>query len=281
MALREKHGLSTQVIEDQNNWVNSNGFDPTHVRLCDQLKTRRNQLLPLLPLYISTVPVEKSYKKKAKQKGYLTPLENFELPWFCPVDISIRELTIPGVLEHLEQNCHGMVRPIAKAFMDGKVVRENPAFTFDGIQGAEKYFLLGSDVKIRTSEHRTRLVKIVSIFIHTGQDPVHCAADEPSRAIYVQFYSPLSDYKASSKDSEPFVRSAMRNNGGPKEMVLNSKEILMKGAALDQILETIQVVHTPEELVLEPGSYLCRFAVDSEVCYYSSISNQCVFSYEV
>ena len=132
MLYREKHGHSNESMSDLCLLGKVGGFNPEHLRGGDMLKIRRAQLLPLLPLFTTLIPVSSTYKKKAKKHGYTTNLQHFEMGWFDPIDISLRDLEVPGKLQHAIDNGHAIVRPVAKSYHDGKNCRESPSFTFDG-----------------------------------------------------------------------------------------------------------------------------------------------------
>jgi hypothetical protein len=75
-----------------------------------------------------------------KHLGLVAKPKAFELPWRCPLDAALMDLTLPGRLDYLIQNGHALVRPVAADFRDGRLYRQTPGITFDGIQG-ERIFL--------------------------------------------------------------------------------------------------------------------------------------------
>jgi hypothetical protein len=273
MLLREQHGLSKDFIRDQNIWIQMDGFHREHVREYDMLRIRRAQLLPLVPLFSSTLPILKSYTKRMKAMGLTVQPKSFELPWRCPLDASLRELALPGRLEHHMQNGHAVVEPVATSFRNGRGYRENPGFTFDGFQGEHEFFRLGTDVAIEARAGHERLAKIIAVFMHTGPQPAQTAADAPAIAVYVLFYCLLQDYQSTSRDEKKSFDHAKGQSIGECELVLCEQEVLLKGQALLCIKRTIKVVATEQELSssssssssVDAKSYLCRFAVDGQV----------------
>ena len=203
-----------------NLWVNMTGFNHLDVREYDMLRIRRKQLLPLVPLYVTNIPILNAYKKKMKHMGLTEKPKAFELPWRCPLDAALRDLTLPGRLENFFQHGHAVVSPVASSFRNGRIYRQSPDFTFDGIQGDHEFFLLGADIVIEIREGRERLAKIVAAFMHTGPHPAQTPGDAPERAVYVQFYGLLNEYQPTSSKDRDFSQTAKANSLGTRELVL-------------------------------------------------------------
>jgi hypothetical protein len=267
MLVREKHGLSKAAMKDIIHMINVQGFNPRDLRSADVLKSRHVRLLPLVPLYITRIPVMLSFKKKAKKRGFLTDLPEIEVGWRCPIDICLRELDIPGVLDKAIASNHATVRPVANSFTDGRLCREHPGFTFDGIEAKSGYFHLGADIYMRFESH-VCVCKLVSIFMYED------GMTSPCRAVYVKLYSKLDDYVQADGDDESLVNMATAHSAGDKELVLDEVEHLVTGASIDFFVREVHVYATEREFQLAaPGSnYLCRYALDQKVSMLAGVS---------
>ena len=262
MLYREKHGLSKEAIKDQCHLGAVQGFDPSALRGADMLKTRRLQCLPLLPLYITKVPVLQKYLKKARKSGISVSVPDFELPWLDPIDVTLQEMRAPGHLDKMIRIGHAVVGPVASSLRDGKVYREHPNFTFDGILVNSHYYQLGADVLMRTGTSDI-LCKLVSSFMHSSESL------EPDQAVYVCRYLPLSEYVSTTKDDPKFVQQIKRQSVGARELILCEDEILVRGASLNFFAHEVKVCLTEAEFQASTSShvYLCRLAVDHQVCF--------------
>ncbi len=145
---------------------------------------------------------------------------------------------------------HAVVRPVAQGYVDGEVFRTSPLFTFSFLQTSAARWTLGSNILAVTDSGATFICKLHSIFMHEDGD------GSTDMACYVQRFIPLSQL---ANDSH-VLRSAHNDSVGARELVLDSKQLLLKRGALNWLKTSETVVETKAEFDQAPNDrYLCRF----------------------
>ena len=99
------------------------------------------------------------------------------------------------------------------------------------------------------------MCKLVSIFMH--EDRQGCQ----QIACCIQRYLPLSSLSGSS----PVLAKAQRNSVGEREVVLDSKQLLLKSSALNWLKKSCLIVEAEDEFKNSQSAYLCRFAQEDAV----------------
>jgi hypothetical protein len=71
VALVNNFRLSRAFVKALCGWIRSPYFNPRHVREFNQCRSLRQQLFPLMPMFIKNVPVSTKYLKKVKKRGFV------------------------------------------------------------------------------------------------------------------------------------------------------------------------------------------------------------------
>ena len=261
--------------------VQSDVFVPADAVQFDQLKTRRGQWLPILPLFARRLPVLLKSRKKTRDAGLTKLLPSYLFSFFSMLDILARDIRVPEL--RAKWTNHGLVRPIAQGLHDGKLIRSSPQFTFAFICVGKDEYRLGDTVFAHTEDQPPVevLCKIVSIFMYTPEADGDGDAPLQSRAVYVQLYQPLSKLDARAPTDPQRVDAsgdigclgdARQGSVGAQELVLTDKQVLLAGEALLFIRHRIFLTEDVNKLVRNlPNAYLCRYALEGKVCFFSSI----------
>ena len=268
-----RHGLSKHSIHDLVTLVKrSSFFNKDEFIEYDQLKNRRDQLLPLLPLYSRELSVSVTNQKTVHDQGHVKKLITFTFHYLSILDILVREVELLRTGSPLRDRWtnHAVVRPVARDLADGKVCRSSPEFTFAFVKIAGVQYRLGDDVEAKLPDGRTQLCKIASIFMHSASPD---DSDE-AVAVYVQLYKRLDSLKQAGPRKKAIKLA--QQNALDNELVLDTKEILLKGMALEFIQRKVVVVEDPDEMQ-SPRSYVCRYALEGspQVCLFFCHPMQC------
>ncbi len=89
-----RHAITKEAVHDLNLLSKLRGYTGTDLIEHDQLRNRRRQLLPLLPLYCKSVQILKQYQKKIKQASTIRPILSFSLHFLSLLDITVREIEL-------------------------------------------------------------------------------------------------------------------------------------------------------------------------------------------